>query len=75
VTTINFRQAPAADVAQALDERSDLAAPDLKAALANALIRIASLEHDRDELEQAFKTFNEMTEVAKLHGLGVLNQQ
>jgi hypothetical protein len=75
MTTIDFRQAPAADVAQALDGRSDLAALDLRAAVANALNRIASLEHDRDELEQVFKAFNETMEAAKLHGPGVLNQQ
>lgn len=75
MATIDFRQAPAAEVVQALDGRSDFAIADLRAALANALNRIASLEHDRDELEQIFKTFSEMTEAAKLHGPGVLNQQ
>lgn len=75
MTTIDLRHAPAADVAHALDAQSGLAASELQAALANALERVASLEHDRDELEQIFKTFNEMTEAAKLHGPGVLNEQ
>lgn len=75
MTTLDVRHAPASDVVEALDTQSGLAVLELQAALANALERIASLEHDRDELEQIFKTFNEMKKAAKLHGPGILNTQ
>ncbi len=75
MTTLDFRHAPASDLAQALDSQSDLTATELQAALANALERVASLEHHRDQLEQIFKTSNEMKNAAKLHGPGILNTQ
>lgn len=75
MTTLDVRHATASDVVQTLDTQTDLAVLELQAALANALERIASLEHDRDELEQIFKTFNEMKNAAKLHGPGIFNTQ
>lgn len=75
MTSVDLRQAPAADVVQALDRQSDLTRVELQAALANALDRIASLEHDRDGLEQIIKAFNAMIKASRLHGPGILNQQ
>jgi hypothetical protein len=37
--------------------------------------RIASLEHDRDELEQLLKAFNEQMDAAKLYGPGLTHEQ
>lgn len=68
MTTIDFRHAPAAEAAQGLDAQPDLTVRELQAALANALGRIASIEHDWDELGELFKAFNETMEAAKLHG-------
>lgn len=75
MTILDVRHAPSIEVLQILDMQSGLTTAELQAALANALERIASLEHDRDELEQIFKIFNEMTQAVKLHGPGVLNNQ
>lgn len=75
MTTVDFRHAPAAEAAQALDAQPDPTMRELQAALANALERIGSLQREWDELGELFKAFNEMADAAKLHGPGVLNRQ
>jgi hypothetical protein len=58
-----------------LDSEADLPADCLRAALANAMERIASLEKDRDGLEQLLKAFNEQIDAARLHGPELLHEQ
>jgi hypothetical protein len=48
---------------------------DLRAALANAMERIASLEKDRDEWGQLLDAFDEQITAAKRLGAGLLNEQ
>jgi len=73
--TTDFRHTSAAETAAALDSEADIRVKDLRAALANAMERIASLEHDRDELEQLLKAFNEQMDAAKLYDLGLTSEQ
>lgn len=70
----DFRHASAAETARALDSEADVRVKDLRAALANAMERIASLEKDRNGLEQLFKAFNEQIDAANLHGPGTLDE-
>jgi hypothetical protein len=73
--TTDFRHTSAAETAAALDSEADIRVKDLRAAIANAMERIASLEHDRDELEQLLKVFNEQMDAAKLYGPGLMSEQ
>lgn len=75
MTTFDWRHAKAADAVQALDGHPGLATPELHAALANALERIAALERERDELGELLRAFNEMIDASALHGPGVLETQ
>jgi hypothetical protein len=75
MTTFDWRHAKAADAAHALDVHTELTARELHAALANALQRVADLEHERDQLGELLKIFNEMVDASRLHGPGVLGQQ
>lgn len=75
MTEVDFRHGPASTVAEALHSATSVSAGDLRAALANALERIASIEKDWDELGQLFKAFNEQVDAAKLHGTDVLRDQ
>lgn len=65
--TTDLRHASADEAAKALDRHADLSARELNAALANAFERIASLERDRDELNEWFRTFNEMVNTIPAH--------
>jgi len=75
MTEIDFRHGPASMVAEALHAAASVPAGDLRAALANALERIASIDKDRGELGQLFKAFNEQVDATKLHGTDVLRDQ
>jgi len=70
-----FRHTSAVETADALDSPDHIAVSDLRAALANAMERIASLEKDRDGLEQLFKAFNEQMDAAKLYGPRLTSEQ
>ena len=71
---IDYRHAGAAELADLLDSATGLSTDDLRAALANALERIASLESDRNGLEQWLKAFNEHVDAVMQHGHGLLRQ-
>lgn len=75
MTTFDWRHAKAADAAHALDAYAELTTRELHAALANALQRVADLEHERDQLGELLKAFNEMVDASRLHGPGILSQQ
>lgn len=75
MTKIDYRHAGAAEIADALDSATGVSTDDLRAALSNALERIASLESDRNELEQWFKAFNEHVDAVMRHGPGLLREQ
>lgn len=75
MTKPDLRHASASAVAESLAPRTDLSIADLCAALANAMERIASLEKDRDEVIQAWEAIDEQVKAARLHGLGLLNEQ
>lgn len=75
MTSIDFRHAPATTVAEALHSGTDIPVAELQAALSNAMERIASLEKDRDDLDQLLQAFNEQMKAAKLHGSGLLRDQ
>jgi len=73
--TTDFRHTSAAETAAALDSEADIRVKDLRAAIANAMERIASLEKDREGLEQLFKAFNEQMDAANLHGPRTSHEQ
>ncbi len=75
MTEVDFRHGPASTVAEALHSATDVSAGDLRAALANALERVASIEKEWTELGELFKMFNEQVDAAKLHGPGLLRNQ
>jgi len=75
MTEVDFRHGPASAVAEALQSATDVSAVHLRAALANALERVASIEKEWAELGELFKMFNEQADAAKLHGPGLLRNQ
>lgn len=70
MTTFDWRHAKAADAAQALDASAELTMRELHAALANALQRVAELEHEPDQLGELLKGSNEMVDASRLHARG-----
>lgn len=58
----DLRRAPPSEVLAALESTSQLSDQQLRAVLANAVDRIATLEREWDELGRIFRWFNEQVD-------------